>query len=813
MLPRQVHGPRCPRLAPPFAVLVIGLWALSAGRAAATVANDVCAGDPCIVNVTANVTPGSTLDFGTRALIIAPTGKLAVTSVGGLTIYAASIELQGGGKISNPGGAVAIQVTGGVQLASSAMIDVSAPDGGSIELIAGGSAKLDGSLSANGTGYGGFVAVMADNISVASGISVKGGSGDAGSIELIGVLGNSINASLNASSASGAGGSIALQSLTGSVTVSQTLNVGGLGGGDVFVEAAGTVLLFGAIAGSGGSADFVGFDAGQVDVQAAQDVTIQAPITLNGGPPDGRGGDLSVAASGQITIATTIHADANGQFGVGGSVDLQGCGVDVSAGATVTVNGGNGTNQIQASGQLTVAGTMTATSGQNVIRYRSPGMPPSVTGSVSPVPQIVLDPALPACAEIVVTTTTTSTSSSTVTTTSTTSTINSTTSSSSTSSSTTAAPTTSTSSTTKVTTTTTSSSSTSSSVSPTTSTSSTTTPTTSSTAPPTTSTSSMISSTSSTSSSTTSSAPTTSSIVPTTQPTTSSTSTSSTPETTSSSTTTSATSSTTSSTVPVCGNGIKEGDEECDDGTMNGRVASCCREGCVAKPARVPCGDADPLGECDQGDQCDTRGVCQKRHLAQGSPCEDDGLVCTEDVCDENLGTCTHPPRARLTPCGDTLGSDCDLLDFCDGASPTCPTGNGAGQACSSDVQPVDGDAIEVGCEATDITQGTLSASCDAVGFKAVSATRSLATRRKAVALCKLPVLPDVTSTRDGKQVTRKFKNQGIAQGTRKTLRLTLNKRGKNLLTRDGCLVVAVKVRVKQGDAHVDVRRLISLRR
>lgn len=50
-----------------------------------------------------------------------------------------------------------------------------------------------------------------------------------------------------------------------------------------------------------------------------------------------------------------------------------------------------------------------------------------------------------------------------------------------------------------------------------------------------------------------------------------------------------------------------------------------------------------------------------------GTPCESDGIECTDDLCVN--GQCTHSPSAAGSPCGDQnpLGP-CDLADVCDGA-------------------------------------------------------------------------------------------------------------------------------------------------
>jgi hypothetical protein len=114
--------------------------------------------------------------------------------------------------------------------------------------------------------------------------------------------------------------------------------------------------------------------------------------------------------------------------------------------------------------------------------------------------------------------------------------------------------------------------------------------------------------------------------------------------------------------APRCGDGVKDGDEECDDGDLD-RTDDCCTAVCVSKLRTSRCGD-QTTGPCDEVDRCDAFGTCQPNHLPVGTSCPDDGGECTLDQCDAD-GACTHPPQPTRFPCTDD-GNVC-TADVCDG--------------------------------------------------------------------------------------------------------------------------------------------------
>jgi len=95
--------------------------------------------------------------------------------------------------------------------------------------------------------------------------------------------------------------------------------------------------------------------------------------------------------------------------------------------------------------------------------------------------------------------------------------------------------------------------------------------------------------------------------------------------------------------VNICGDGILQAPEACDDGAMNGKTGSCCNTTCGFSPAGSTCRPV--AGGCDVAETC------------SGS-----SSVCPADSV-KPLGT----------PCGQLFGAcDVQLQKSCDGVAATC---------------------------------------------------------------------------------------------------------------------------------------------
>ncbi|MFM8410861.1 MAG: hypothetical protein ACKOCT_11345, partial [Alphaproteobacteria bacterium] len=102
----------------------------------------------------------------------------------------------------------------------------------------------------------------------------------------------------------------------------------------------------------------------------------------------------------------------------------------------------------------------------------------------------------------------------------------------------------------------------------------------------------------------------------------------------------------------------------CDDGLYCNGADSCASKTCSAH-AGNPCGAGGGCATtCNEStDTCSS---------TPGTACADDGLGCSNDVCDA-VGNCTHPPKTLGTVCRAAAGA-CDVAETCDGTTLACPT-------------------------------------------------------------------------------------------------------------------------------------------
>jgi hypothetical protein len=94
---------------------------------------------------------------------------------------------------------------------------------------------------------------------------------------------------------------------------------------------------------------------------------------------------------------------------------------------------------------------------------------------------------------------------------------------------------------------------------------------------------------------------------------------------------------------PVCDDSVVDPGEQCDGGLSNGGLGSCCTSMCQLAASGSVCRPA--TGSCDIAETCSgSTGTCPTDAFQPaGTPCPDDGNLCTADECD-GAANCVHPP-------------------------------------------------------------------------------------------------------------------------------------------------------------------------
>lgn len=311
----------------------------------------------------------------------------------------------------------------------------------------------------NAQGGGGTIAIEATlgSLNVSTQLVAKGG--DCGSCEVDLTAGTSITTTAQgvidmSASGVGDGGFLSVASgtdtnLAGNIFMNGSSDdMDGGAGGDVLISAGGTAignLTIGSrieVNGSGQDANLSGFtvdgDGGSIDASATGFITVTGPafgiskgfgqgdeFSYDGGgnvtmageidvTGDNFPADITVLSDQLVTVSARLRTaapiDANHPAALGGSVDVEGCQINVTATGQLVCTGPggdpSGANFLAASTGATIAGTLTATA-DNEIDWRT--AMPVITGSVLPPVTLVNDPNLPCCGVQCPTTTTTTT--------------------------------------------------------------------------------------------------------------------------------------------------------------------------------------------------------------------------------------------------------------------------------------------------------------------------------------------------------------------------------------------------------------------
>ncbi len=279
-------------------------------------------------NVTVSAGADSTTNFNTTTLA----SQLATSNV---TISTASINAQAGTiAVQDPlawngTNSLTLRADSGIGIASGAPI--TAINGGSLILLAGGSITLDAAIALNG---GNFRVANTGDTGPAPSTFVAGAAGTISTAGLAGTAGGSVEIR--------ADGNITTSTIT---TTAGTASGAGLTGGAVTIASTnGTVTTGGVITARGGAAggsNQNGGTGGAVNITSALGLaSIGANILTAGGAPTGAG-----------------------TAGAGGAIGITGSGITVASAATV--NAGRGTIALDGNGGAIALGTSTLTTTSN----------------------------------------------------------------------------------------------------------------------------------------------------------------------------------------------------------------------------------------------------------------------------------------------------------------------------------------------------------------------------------------------------------------------------------------------------------------
>jgi len=335
-------------------VLMTALVARAAAAVPVCTAYDIAGVDPgcplqgtCTITRDIEVSGPCTLDFGTRAVSLDTNRKISIGGPGdhaSLAIRAGSFTMLPTTSVDGPGNTLDVSAAGDVVLQQ---INLSGDSGGGADITAGGSVYLQGAFTAKAmsiNGTGGVLAISAggDLVTAAgSVIDLHGGNTDdtrggrasfdtAGQVDLGDLIDVRGGGGLDGAFVRiNAGSDIILRGVRGDASSSGY----GSPGANVDLHADGNVRILDAISLRGASTRVheVGGDGGSLSVMALGNLSIEAPISLDGGFPYSDPGSLTVEVDGAISVAAggPISARTRGATESGG--------IQMSARSTITI--------------------------------------------------------------------------------------------------------------------------------------------------------------------------------------------------------------------------------------------------------------------------------------------------------------------------------------------------------------------------------------------------------------------------------------------------------------------------------------------
>jgi hypothetical protein len=321
---------------------------------AASLPNDFCTGDPCVISSNKTIDNGAIVDFGTRAVIVQ--AELSV-GTGTATINAGSFsiphpgKLRGQGTTSTSGGTLTINVVNDIAINSTAVggaVNFNGQSGGTLFLtsttgsVTGAGKIFLENLVTQGSG-GALIITVAQNINLTNDISVKGGSlADGGTVSVAADGAVTMTGTINANGGGGGGGFVDVSSV-GPVTLGPIDADGGGDGGDgggVDITASGDVRLAGRVNVRGGQNNDICGDGGSLEVFTDGDITVEGVVKVTGPAPDCCG-NLITLDGRNVVARDNLDASGLGEFSCGGAIEIFATETFLLTGQ-INANGGDG---------------------------------------------------------------------------------------------------------------------------------------------------------------------------------------------------------------------------------------------------------------------------------------------------------------------------------------------------------------------------------------------------------------------------------------------------------------------------------------
>ena len=287
-------------------------------------AAELCAptADPCVINSPVGIAAGAVLDLGKRTLLVSTGGSLEF-SAGIASVACGEFRLETPGAVafkargvSGIGAQVTVSARRSCSLASalSCFVDSECQSQGAGACTLGsGNIFIGGRVAGNATTPADLTFAAAGDVTISEQVNLNGNTTASDGGLLVIMAAGKVDVLDRIQASGGADGS----------------------GGELVIDAASSVNLLALVDVKGGD-----FDGGFINVNSGGDINITASLLASSSAREGFGGDITLSASGDISVAggsatspIVLDTDGHGSVAIGGDGGNQ----DLSAGGNIYV--------------------------------------------------------------------------------------------------------------------------------------------------------------------------------------------------------------------------------------------------------------------------------------------------------------------------------------------------------------------------------------------------------------------------------------------------------------------------------------------